>query len=56
MAKFNPRYGTNAGYAAGDMLYNLGQLLRQGIGDYERQTTVDEESKRRDADYLLRLQ
>lgn len=56
MARWDPRYGTTAGYAAGEGLINLAQLLRQGFGDYHRQQTVDEESQRRDQDYLLRLQ
>ena len=55
MARFDPRYGTNAGYAAGEALLGLSQLLRQGVGDYQR-LDLDEEKRRQDErDYLLRL-
>jgi hypothetical protein len=56
MARWNPRYEYNTGFAIGDALTRLAPLLRQGFVDYERQGTIDEESRRRDADYLLRLQ
>lgn len=56
MARWDPRYGTNGAYAAGEGLVTLAQLLRQGFVDYNRQQSVDEESQRRDQDLMLRLQ
>ena len=55
MARYDPRYEYNGGYAAGDALLGLAQLLRQGVGDYQR-LDLDEEKRRQDErDYLLRL-
>jgi hypothetical protein len=54
--RYDPRYDVNQGYAAGDAMVKLSQLLRQGVGDY-RQAGLDEDAqKNKQDDYLLRLQ
>lgn len=52
----DPRLDYPAGYGWGEALVRLSQLLRQGTDSYQNQQTVDEESQRRNQDYLLRLQ
>src|SRR3990167_7980241 len=53
---YDPRYEYNQGYAAGDALVQLSQLLRQGIGDYQQIGQNEAASKQKQDEYLLRLQ
>src|SRR3990167_1568707 len=53
---YDPRYDVNQGYAAGDALVQLSQLLRQGIGDYQQIGQNDAAAKQKQDEYMLRLQ
>src|SRR3990167_11085649 len=53
---YDPRYDVNQGYAAGDALVQLSQLLRQGIGDYQQIGQNEAASKQKQDEYMLRLQ
>lgn len=53
---YDPRYDYNQGYATGDMLLQLSQLLQQGIGNYQTLDLKNEAQQQKQSDYLLRLQ